>query len=72
MATPDVQQISHIARLAVLAMCARGVAAVEFDTAPEIASVHVTVCRTDGDIQEMTVDLEYISIGGHVIGGISL
>jgi len=72
MANQDVQQIQHIARLAVLAMCARGVAAVEFDSSPEIASVHVSVCRIDGGIQELTVDLEYISVGGHVIGGISL
>lgn len=68
----DVEQVSHIARLAVLAMCARGVSAIEFDTSPEISAVHISVCRANGDVQEMSVDVEYLSVGGHIIGGLSL
>jgi len=68
----DVDQISHVARLAVLAMCARGVAAFEFDTQAEIAAVHLTVSRSSNDVQGLAVDLEYLTSGGHFIGGLSL
>ena len=41
----DMQQINHIARLAVLAMCARGVAASEFEN-PEVQAVRITLFRS--------------------------
>lgn len=67
----DTDQISHVARLAVLAMVARGVAAAEFATSPEVAGVHISVGRPQGD-EESPVDLEFMSQGGHIVGGLSL
>lgn len=67
----QLQQVHHIARLAVLALCARGVAADEFDTNPEIESVRITVHRPGG-AEVAGVDVEYV--GNHQIplGGMSL
>lgn len=66
----DVSQINHVARLAVLAMCARGVAAAEFDQSPEIAQIRFTVSRDDG--LELAVDVEYLGSHSMPIGGMSI
>ena len=66
----DVQQINHIARLAVLAMCARGVAAGEFESSPEITQVRFIVTRFDG--VEMPVEVEYLGSHSMPLGGMSL
>ncbi len=66
----DVVQINHIARLAVLAMCARGVAGPEFDQSPEIVEIRFIVARDDG--AELSVDVEYIGSHSMPIGGMSL
>lgn len=66
----DVQQINHIARLAVLAMCARGVAAGEFESSSEIAQVRFIVTRFDG--VEMPVEVEYLGSHSMPLGGMSL
>lgn len=66
----DQEQIGHIARLAVLAMCARGVAASEFESSSEVQEVRITVTRSGSP--ELAVDLEFC--GNHAIplGGLSL
>lgn len=71
MSPADHDQIGHIARLAVLAMCARGVAGSEFESSPEILSVRITVSRADGSF-EFPVDVEYIGSHSMPIGGMSL
>lgn len=70
MSLTDVAQIHHVARLAVLAMCARGVAAAEFDQSPEISQVRFTVTREHGF--ELPVDVEYIGAHSVPVGGMSL
>ena len=70
MSPQDVVQVNHVARLAVLAMCARGVAAVEFDQSPEITQIRITVSRDDG--LELSVDLEYLGSHSLPIGGMSI
>ena len=67
----DHDQVGHIARMAILAMCARGVAQSEFDSSPEIQAVALVVRRTDAG-ETMPVDLEFIGQSGHVIGGVTL
>ena len=64
-------QVGHIARLAVLAMCARGVASPEFDSNPEIQMVAVCVRRSALG-ESLPVDLEFITEGGAVVGGLTL
>lgn len=71
MAPVDVESIGHIARLAVLAMCVRGVAGGEFESSPEILSVRFTVTRSDGSF-ELPVDVEYIGTHSMPLGGMSL
>lgn len=68
----DQAQISHVARLAVLAMCARGVASEDFQASPEVVEVRFTVRRAYGVCEEMPVDVEYISLQGFPVGGMSL
>jgi len=70
MSPADVVQINHVARLAVLAMCARGCAAAEFDQSPEITEIRIIVSRDDG--AELAVDVEYIGPHSMPIGGMSL
>jgi hypothetical protein len=73
MSNVDVHQIGHIARLAVLAMCARGVAAVEFENSPEVSSVVVVVSRSDPTSgEQFPVDLEFVSDKNVSLGGVSL
>lgn len=71
MTPQDVTEISHIARMAVLAMCARGVAAPEFEASPEVQEVRFIVTRTDG-VFEFPVDVEFIGAHDMPIGGMSL
>ncbi len=68
----DMQQVSHVARLAVLAMCARGVAASEFESSPEIGSMVIRVDRAAVGEQELSVDVEFHSPDGLPVGGLSL
>ncbi len=70
MSPHDLTQINHVARLAVLAMCARGCAASEFDQSPEITEIRFIVSRDDG--AELAVDVEYIGAHSMPIGGMSL
>jgi len=67
----DVEQISHIARLAILAMCARGVAESEFEQDPEISALRFTVART-GDGSETPIDVEFVNALGFAVGGMAL
>lgn len=70
MTIDDVEQVGHIARMAVLAMCARGVAGSEFDGSPEVQEVRLTVRRGEGG--EMPVDLEFLGTHPVPLGGLSL
>ena len=71
MSIDDVDQIHHIARMAVLAMCARGVAASEFETSPEVSALRITVARpVDGE--QPAVDLEFMGTHAIPLGGMSL
>lgn len=67
----DHEQIGHIARLAVLAMCARGVAGSEFESSPEILSVRFNIERSDG-VCELPVEVEFIGAHAIPLGGMSL
>ena len=67
----NIEQVSHVARLAVLATFARGVAAAEFASTPEVGTVHLSVCR-DPAGGDFTVDLEFMDNRGHIFGGMSL
>ncbi len=67
----DVDQIHHIARLAILAMCARGVASEEFQTSPEVSAVRLTVLRPQGD-EQSAIDLEFLGSHSIPLGGMSL
>lgn len=67
----QVQQVHHIAQLAVLALCARGVAASEFHANPEVKEVRLTVRRAGG-AELSAVDVEYIGTYDIPIGGMTL
>lgn len=54
----DMQQINHIARLAVLAMCARGVAAAEFEN-PEVQAVRITLFRNEPGVSPVVAAVEF-------------
>lgn len=71
MGLDDVSQVQHVARLAMLAMCARGVAVAEFDSSPEILEVRFTVHRVAG-VSECPIDLEFIGAHSIPVGGMSL
>jgi len=71
MSPSDVSQIHHIARMAFLAMSARGVAASEFESSPEIQSIHFVVSRTEGG-QELPVDVEFMGAHSVPMGGMSI
>jgi hypothetical protein len=71
MAPADVEQIHHIARLALLAMCARGVAGAEFESSDEIHSIRLTVSRpVEGE--QAAVDLEFCGSSSVAVGGVAL
>ena len=65
------QQVHHIAQLALLAMCARGLAASEFDTNPEVIELRLTVRRPVGT-ELQSVDLEYIGTHDIPLGGMTI
>jgi len=71
----DVSQIHHIARLAVLAMCARGVASSEFEN-PEVKTVQITIFRPSaelsGSLSELPVELEIFGASDVPMGGLGL
>lgn len=67
----DVDQVGHVARMAVLAMCARGTAAAEFDSNPEVKAVAVIVRRSALG-ESLPVDMEFIAESGAVLGGVTL
>jgi hypothetical protein len=75
MAQLDEQQVSHIARLAILAMCARGVASAEFEN-PEIQTVQITVFRPSSGLSpgfaELPVELEIFGASDVPMGGVGL
>jgi hypothetical protein len=71
MSLTDVEQIHHIARLAVLAMCARGVAGAEFETSDEVQTVRITVSRPVGQ-EQSAVDLEVLGTSSFPLGGVAL
>lgn len=66
------QQVQHVARLAVLAMCARGVAGAEFEISPEIGEVYIVVRRAPAVGDELPCEIEFIDVAGHPFGGIAL
>lgn len=66
----DHDQIHHVARMAVLAMCARGVALSEFETCDEVQKVVITVRRNGTSQPEVT--LELYGTSGHPIGEVEL
>lgn len=65
-----VQQVGHIARLAMLAMCARGVSAVEFDASPEIQEVFIRVSRSE--LVELPVEICFVGEHDMPMGGLSI
>jgi hypothetical protein len=71
MSIDDVEQVSHIARLAVLAIFARGVAAVEFENSDDIQQVRLVVTRAVGQ-EQSSVDLEVLGAASVLLGGVAL
>lgn len=67
----DIEQIHHVARLAFLAMSARGVAAAEFESDPTIHTVSFNVYRSPGEPQP-AVEVVYLNRDGFPSGGMSL
>lgn len=52
------QQVMHLSRLALLGLIARGVAAGEFETSPEVTDIHISVKRTpNGTESECTLTI---------------
>lgn len=68
----DLQEIAHIARLAMLAMCVRGVAECEFETSAEVHEVRVTASRPVAGSQTIDVNVEFFGTHAVPLGGISL
>ncbi len=66
----QMQQVHHVACMAVLAMFARGVASSEFASSPEVGAIRITVSRADGS--EHGVDVEMVNADGFPLGGLSL
>ena len=69
----DSQQVGHIARLAVLGMCARGVAASAFSDSPDVLTVVITVSRPEPFFTgELPTVIEYGGRGDVSLYGSSL
>lgn len=67
----DYEQISHIARLAVFALVARGVAGVEFENQPEIQTVLVRISRpVEGE--QAAIDMEFFGSSSEPFAGLAL
>lgn len=70
--TTDLETMHHVARLAFLAMAARGVAADEFQKEPTLQKVVITLSNPFTDaLVEIPLDIEYIE-AGFPVGGMSL
>lgn len=67
----DLENMHHVARLAFLAMAARGVAASEFEKQATLSKVVITVWNAPEDIVEPPLDIEFFE-GGFAVGGMSL
>lgn len=67
----DTQQIHHVARLSVLAMCARGVAVSEFCADDDVQAITITVRRPVGG-QPPEVQLDLFGFSDIAIGGMEL
>lgn len=67
----QMQQVEHVARLAVLAMCARGVAAREFEASPEVSAVHISITRAHAVGEELPCEIEFAH-GPEIVGCIAL
>jgi hypothetical protein len=66
----DMEQVGHVARLAVLAMCARGVAASEFEVMSDIQEMVLRVRRSEG--VQLDAEIEFLGASSIPIGGMSL
>ena len=66
----DWQQVEHVARLAVLAMCARGTAQAEHAAQDEISRMVVTVSDLSAPVP--VVEVEYFGSHNIPIGGVAL
>lgn len=67
----ETQQIHHVARLSVLAMCARGVAASEFALDDDVQAITITVRRPCAG-QPPEVQLDLFGFSDIAIGGMEL
>lgn len=67
----DIEQIHHVARLAFLAMAARGVAGSEFEASDSVSVIRLTVSRpVEGE--QAAVDLEILGASSVPLGGVAL
>ena len=64
-------QVHHIAKLALFAMCARGVASSEFHSSPEVEQIQITVTRPVGS-EEADIDMQFLNSRRLPLGGMSL
>lgn len=72
MSPVDIPLIGDIACRAVLAMCARGLASVEFEASPEMQSFRLTVGRPNSGVIEIPIELEFLGRDGECIGGMAI
>ena len=67
----EYEQISHIARLAVFALVARGIAGHEFESSPEIQTVRLNISRpVEGE--QAAIDMEFFGSSSIPLGGLAL
>jgi hypothetical protein len=71
MSLNDVDQVHHMARLAVLAMSARGVAGAEFETSDEVQTIVITIFRPTGG-EQAAIDLGFFGTSSIPLSGMSL
>ena len=67
----DVEQVHHMARLAILAMSARGVAGAEFEASDEVQTIVITVLRPVGG-EQAAIDLGFFGTSSIPLSGMSL
>lgn len=72
MTPANLETVHHAAQLAILAMCARGVAAAEFDTDSEVQQVVIVVGRPGPDCLVPSVDVSFLGTHSVPMGGLSL
>lgn len=68
----QIQQVHHIAQLALLSTCARAFAAAEFDSNPEVQCLHVIARRPVDGESSPVVELEYVGTHGVPLAGMTL